>query len=61
MDGDARDLPRGVEPLESGQPPLVRLDAAHVVVGAGPDGDRREDRVDTGVRHRQLARARAAC
>ena len=57
VDGDARDLAGGVEALERGQPPLVRLDAAHVVVGAGPHRDRREDRVDAGVRHRELARA----
>ena len=57
MNRDARDLAGGVEPLERGQPPLVRLDAAHVVVGAGPHRDRREDRVDAGVRHRELARA----
>ena len=36
----------------------VRVDAAHVVVGAGPDGDRLEDRVDARVVHRELARAR---
>ena len=57
MDGDARHLPRGIETLESGQPPLVGLDAAHVVVRAGTDGDRGEDRVDARVRHCELARA----
>ena len=38
-------------------PVHVRVDAAHVVVGAGPDRDRLEDRIDARVVHRQLARA----
>ena len=56
VDGDARDLAGGVETLERGLPPDVRVDAAHVVVGARPDGDRLVDRVDAGERHRELAR-----
>ena len=57
MDGDARDLARGVEAVERGAAPDVGVDAAHVVVGARPDGDRLVDRVDAGEHHRQLARA----
>ena len=55
--GDTRDLACGVEPLDRGEPVVVRLDPAHVVVGAGPDRDRRVDRIDAGVGHRELARA----
>ncbi len=57
VDRDACDLSRGVEALELGLSPLVCRDAAHVVVGARTDRDGLEDRVDAGVRHRQLARA----
>ena len=57
MDGDAGDLAGGVEPGHLGQAVGVRLDAAHVVVGARADRDRLVDRVDAGVDHRQLARA----
>ena len=57
MHGDARDLARGVEPVELGAGVDVRVDAAHVVVGARPDRDRLVDRVDAGEHHRQLARA----
>ena len=57
VDGDARDLAGGVQPLDLGETPVVGLDATHVVVGARPDGDRRVDRVDAGVGHRELARA----
>ena len=55
---DARGLAGGVEPFDLGEAPVVGLDAAHVVVGAGPDRDRCVDRVDTRVGHRELARAR---
>ena len=41
-------------------PSHVRVHAAHVVVGAGPDRDRLEDRIDARVVHRELARARQA-
>ena len=58
VDGDARDLAGGVEAGQLGQPVGVRFDAAHVVVGAGPDRDRLLDRVDARVDHRELARAR---
>ena len=57
MHGDTRDLAGGVEPLDRGEPVVVRLDPAHVVVGAGPNGDRRVDRIDARVRHRELAGA----
>ena len=57
MDRDARALAGRIEALELGAPPDVRVDAAHVVVGAGPDGDRLVDRVDPDEGHRQLARA----
>ena len=57
MHRDARDLAGGVEAGQLGEAVGVRLDAAHVVVGARPDRDRLVDRVDAGVDHRQLARA----
>ena len=57
VDRDAGGLARGVEALQLGAAPLVRLDAAHVVVGARPHGDRLVDRVDARVRHREVARA----
>ena len=44
MHGDARGLARRVEAGELGKAVVVRVDAAHVVVGAGPDGDRVVDR-----------------
>ena len=49
-------LAGGVQALELGLAPHVGVDAAHVVVGARPDGDRLVDRVDAGEGHRQLAR-----
>ncbi len=58
MHRDARRLARGVEPLDLTEAPVVGLDATHVVVGAGPNRDRRVDRVDTRIGHRELARAR---
>ena len=57
MDGDARDLAGRVQPVERGAAPDVRVDAAHVVVGARPDRDRVVDRVDAGEDERELARA----
>ncbi len=56
MHGDARDLARRVQALERRLAPDVGVDAAHVVVRSGPDGDRLVDRVDAGKRHRELAR-----
>jgi hypothetical protein len=50
-------LARGVQPLQRRPPPDVRVDAAHVVVGPGPDGNGVVDRVDAGEGHRELARA----
>ena len=55
--GDAGRLARGVETVEHGAAPDVRVDAAHVVVGSRPDGNGLEDRVDTREGHRELARA----
>ena len=60
MDRDARALAGGVEAGQLGRGVVVGRDAAHVVVGAGPDGDGVVDRVDAGVDHRELARARQA-
>ncbi len=60
MNGDARDLAGGVEPGQLAGAPLVGLDAAHVVVGAGTDRDRVVDRVDARIGHRELTRARKA-
>ena len=56
MDRDARALAGRVEALELGLAPDVRVDAAHVVVGARPNGDRLVDRVDAREDHRELAR-----
>src|SRR6185312_13847452 len=53
----ARGLTGRVQTLERGATPLVRLDAAHVVVGARAYGDRLEDRIDARVCHRELAGA----
>ena len=58
VDGDARALAGGVEAGQLGRAVVVGRDAAHVVVGAGPHGDRVVDRVDAGEGHRELARAR---
>ncbi len=57
MDGDAGDLAGGVEALERRAPPDVGVDAAHVVVRAGPDRDRLEDGIHAGEGHRELARS----
>ena len=57
MHRDARDLARRVQARELGEPVVVGLDPAHVVVRARPHGDRVVDRVDAGVDHRELARA----
>ena len=56
MDGDAGALAGGVQALERRPPPDVRVDAAHVVVSAGPDRDGLVDRVDAGEGHRELPR-----
>src|SRR5205085_9837167 len=48
VDGDARALARRVEAFDRGLAPDVRVDAAHVVVRAGPHGNRLVDRVDAG-------------
>ena len=53
--GDAGDLSGRVQRLDLGAAPDVRVDAAHVVVGTGPDGNGLVDRVDPGERHRELA------
>jgi hypothetical protein len=57
VDGNARRLSGRVQPLERRQAPDVRVDTAHVVVGARPHGNGLVDRVDARKRHRQLARA----
>ena len=56
MDGDAGALAGGVEAFERGAAPDIRVDAAHVVVGARPHRDRLVDRVDPREDHRELAR-----
>ena len=48
--------PAAYRPGSTVRPEHVRVDAAHVVVRAGPHRDRLVDRVDAGVIHRQLAR-----
>ena len=40
-----------IKPFERGQAPEIRVDAAHVVVGARADRDRLVDRIDSGERH----------
>ncbi len=55
---DACDLAGGVQTVDLGRSPVVGGNAAHVVVGARPDGDRVVDRIDAGERHRQLTRSR---
>ena len=57
MDGDARDLAGRVQTVDLGGSPVVGSDAAHVVVGTRPDGDRIVDRIHTGKRHRELTRS----
>ena len=42
--------------LERREPPDVRVDATHVVMGSRADGDRLVDRIDAGERHRELPR-----
>ena len=56
MHRDARDLARRVQALERRPAPHVGVDAAHVVVSAGPHRDRLVDRIDAGEGHRELAR-----
>ena len=53
---DARALAGCVEAGQLGEPVVVGLDAAHVVVRSRPDRDRVEDRIDARVGHRELAR-----
>ena len=57
MDRDAGALAGGVEPFERGLAGQVGIDAAHVVVGAGPHRDRLVDGVDAGEDHGELAGA----
>jgi hypothetical protein len=54
--GDAGALPRGVETIENRLALQIRVDAAHVVVRAGPHRNRLVDRVDPGEGHRELPR-----
>ena len=57
VNGDARAFAGSVETLDFRQPPDIGVDATHVVVRSGPDGNRLVDRVDPGEGHRELARA----